>query len=84
MRAIDGDRVPPHLPTMQDKDVLAKNPIYVKLHSFAKYIASRPKSPFYTQMSDVFQKELQEAILGRKSIDEAIEISKEEIEELLE
>ncbi len=84
IRAMKGDRVPPLMPVLNDPEVVEKNPVYLEMSKFANYIKSRPKTPFYTQISDIFQAELQEAILMRKTPEEAVQDAVEEIEPLLE
>lgn len=84
IRALKSNRVPPYLPVLNDPDVVAKNPVYLEMAKFANNIKSRPKTPFYTQISDIFQAELQEAILMRKTPEEAVNDAAEEIEPLLE
>jgi maltose-binding protein MalE len=51
---------------------------------FAEFIKSRPKSPFYTQISDIFQTELQAAIVEKKSVEDALNDAAEEIQAILE
>ena len=84
IRALKGDYVPPLLPVLNDPDVVAKNPIYLEMLKFAQYIKSRPKSPFYTQISDIFQTELQAAIVQKKSVEDAMNTAAEEIAAILE
>ena len=84
IRATKGDRVPALLPVMNDPEVVAKNPVYPEMYKFAKYIKSRPKSPFYTQISDIFQTALQAAIVQQKSVEDALNDAAEEIEMILE
>jgi multiple sugar transport system substrate-binding protein len=84
IRATKADRVPPLLPVLNDPDVVAKNPEYLEMFKFAKYIKSRPKSPFYTQMSDIFQAELQSAIVQQKTAEQAMNDAAEQIQPILE
>ena len=72
------------MPMLNDPEVVEKNPVYLEMAKFANFIKSRPKTPFYTQISDIFQAELQEAILMRKTPEEAVQDAAEEIEPLLE
>jgi multiple sugar transport system substrate-binding protein len=69
---------------LNDPDVVAKNPEYLEMFKFAKYIKSRPKSPFYTQMSDIFQAELQSAIVQQKTAEQAMKDAAEQIQPILE
>ncbi len=84
LRAMEADRVPPYLPVLNDPDVVEKNPEYLEMYAMTKYIKSRPKSPFYTQMSNIMQAELQNAILQQKTVEEAFNDAEQEIQMILE
>ena len=84
IRATKGDRMPTLLSVMGDPEVVAKNPVYPEMLKFAQFIKSRPKSPFYTQISDIFQTELQAAIVQKKSVEDAMKTAAEEIQAIIE
>ena len=84
LRALKGNRVPPYLPVLNDPDVVAKNPEYLEMYKMSAYIKSRPKSPFYTQMSDFMQAELQNAILQKKTVEQAFNDAAAQIQPILE
>ena len=54
------------------------------MYKMTQFIKSRPKSPFYTQMSDIMQSELQNAILQEKTVEEAFNDAEEEIQMTIE
>lgn len=84
LRALKGNRVPPMIPVLNDPEVVAEKPVYVEMAKFATRIRARPKSPFYTQISDIFQAQLQEAILMRKTPEQAVNDAAGQIKPLLE
>ena len=84
LRALKGNRVPPYLPVLNDPEVVAKYPEYQEMYKMTQYIKSRPKSPFYTQMSDIMQAELQNAILQKKTVEQAFNDADEQIKAILE
>jgi len=79
-RALNGLRTPTILKLLSDPDVVAKHPVYPRLMEIAYGARARPKTPFYTQVSDIIQKEMHEALLQRKSAKEALDAAAEEIE----
>jgi multiple sugar transport system substrate-binding protein len=72
IRALDGDRTPTLYSLLGDPDVQKKYPVYQQWQKEAESAKSRPKSPFYTQLSTIFQAELQNAILMKKTPEQAM------------
>ena len=84
IRALEGDRTPTILPLLTDPDVLAKYPVYAAWQKDADGAKARPKSPFYTQLSDIFQRELQEALLQRKTPEQAMKDAAADVEMVIQ
>jgi multiple sugar transport system substrate-binding protein len=84
IRALEGDRTPTILPLLTDPDILKKYPVYAAWQAEADKAKARPKSPFYTQLSDIFQRELQEALLQRKTPEQAMKDAAGEIEMVIQ
>ena len=72
IRALESDTTPAILALLGDPDIVATNPVYLSWQKEASNAKARPKSPFYTQVSDVFQRQLQEAILQNKTPQQAM------------
>jgi len=83
-RALNTEWVPALTDVLGDPEVVAKYPIYQEMYKMTSYIKSRPKSPFYTQISDIMQAELQEAILQNKTVEQALNDAEEQIQYILE
>ena len=84
LRALQGDRTPTIVDLLGDPDVVAKHPLYLEIQKSADNAKSRPKSPYYTQLSDIFQVELQEALLQNKTPQQAANDAAEEIKAIIE
>jgi multiple sugar transport system substrate-binding protein len=84
IRALEADRTPTILSLLGDPDVLQKYPVYKAWQTEADKAKARPKSPFYTQLSDIFQRELQEALLMRKTPAEAMKAAADEITQIIQ
>ena len=82
-RALYGLQTPTILKLLTEPDVVAKRPVYPRLMEIAYTAQPRPKSPFYTQISDILQGELQEALLQNKTAKEALDSAVEEIESII-
>jgi multiple sugar transport system substrate-binding protein len=83
IRALDGDRTPTMYPLLSDPDVVKKYPVYLDWQKEAESAKSRPKSPFYTQLSTIFQAELQNAILMKKSPEQAMKDAADQMKPIL-
>ncbi len=83
-RAIYGDRTPAYMPMLTDPEVQEVHPVYKEWQKYADRAKSRPKSPYYTQISDIFQRQLQEALIGNKSIDAAMAEAAKEIKPIIQ
>lgn len=79
-RALRGLITPTILKLLTDPDVVTKHPVYPRLMEIAYGARARPKTPFYTQISDIIQKEMHEALLQEKTAKEALDAAAEEIE----
>lgn len=83
-RAIESDRTPTHLPTLRDAEVQEVHPVYAEWQAYADTARARPKSPFYTQISDIFQRDLQRALGGDVSIEAAMAAAASEIRPIIQ
>lgn len=83
IRALESDTTPAILSLLGDPDVVAKNPVYLAWQKEANNAKARPKSPFYTQISDVFQRQLQEAILQKKTPQQAMDDAAKDIKTII-
>ncbi len=83
IRALDGDRTPTTYPLLADPDIVKKYPVYLAWQKEAESAKSRPKSPFYTQLSTIFQAELQNAILMKKSPEQAMKDAADQMKPIL-
>jgi multiple sugar transport system substrate-binding protein len=83
IRAIEGERTPTILKLLNDPDVVAVYPVYPRMMDTAYGAKARPKSPFYTQISDIFQKELSQALILRKTPRQALQDAAREIEPII-
>jgi multiple sugar transport system substrate-binding protein len=72
IRATEGEVTPTIVSLLSDSDITAKYPEYLAWQKEADKAKARPKSPFYTQLSDVFQKELQNALMLNKTPEQAM------------
>ncbi len=83
IRGLDGDRTPTLYSLLGDADMLKKYPVYQAWQKEAESAKSRPKSPFYTQLSTIFQAELQNAILMKKSPEQAMKDAADQMKPVL-
>lgn len=79
IRALEGDVTPALLPLLSDPDIATKNPVYPAWQKEANSAKARPKSPFYTQVSDIFQRALQQALLQQKTPQQAMDDAAKDI-----
>jgi len=82
-RALHGLRTPTILHLLTEPDVVAKHPVYPRIQEVAYGARSRPKTPFYVQISDILQTEMHKALNLEKSPKEALDAAAEEIKALL-
>lgn len=83
-RALYGLQTPTILKLLTEPDVVAKRPVYPRLMEIAYGARSRPKSPFYSQISDIIQGELHEALLLGKTVKETLDSAAKEIESIIQ
>ena len=84
LKAIEGDRTPTIVELLGDADVVKKHPVYLEVQKSADNAKARPKSPYYTQLSDIFQSQLQEALLQNKTPQQAVNDAADEIKPIIE
>jgi multiple sugar transport system substrate-binding protein len=83
IRALEGERTPTIYSLLGDADVNKKYPVYLEWQKEAEKAKSRPKSPFYTQLSTIFQAELQNAILMKKTPEQAMKDAADQMKPIL-
>lgn len=74
---------PAYLPGNYDAQVVKKFPTYPILAEQAKTERSRPKTPFWTNMSTVAQQELVNALIGKKTAQQALKDAQGKLEAIL-
>jgi multiple sugar transport system substrate-binding protein len=74
---------PAYLPANNDPGVVKKFPSYPVLAAQAKYERSRSKTPFWTAMSTAAEQELTNALIGKKTAQQALKDAQGEIESVL-
>jgi multiple sugar transport system substrate-binding protein len=70
---------------MQREDIIEKHPETFKM--FDKqfpYIYSRPKVPYYTEVSRILQTEIQNALVGNSTPEDALNNAANEVEKIQE
>ncbi len=71
LRAIQGGYLPTRTSTYTDADVLAANPYYASFFAVFQNTKSRPRSPYYPQLSDIVQDNVHRALSGELGSDVA-------------
>lgn len=66
----------------QDKDVLAKFPHFIILRDVFKNLVTRPRLPYYTQVSEVIQKYVNSSIAGKIAPEKALKKLENEIKKI--
>jgi multiple sugar transport system substrate-binding protein len=84
IRALEADRTPTILSLLADPDIVKMYPAYPAWQKEADSAKSRPKSPFYTQLSTIFQAELQNAILQKKTPEQAMKDAADQMKPILQ
>jgi ABC-type glycerol-3-phosphate transport system substrate-binding protein len=74
---------PAYLPANSDPQVVKKFPSYPLLATQAKYERSRSKTAFWTAMSTAAEQELTNALIGKKTAQQALKDAQGEIESIL-
>ncbi|MBN1621413.1 MAG: ABC transporter substrate-binding protein [Endomicrobiales bacterium] len=81
--AVKGGRLPTRKSIYQDKDILDFAPHYRDFYKVFVNARPRPRTPLYSQISDILQIELHKALTNQQSIDDALENSNRKINTLL-
>jgi multiple sugar transport system substrate-binding protein len=74
---------PAYMPTNTDPQVLKKYPSYNILAQQALTERARPKTPFWTNMSTIAEAEITNALIGKKSAQQALKDANGKIEAIL-
>lgn len=80
--AVMGTHLPTRKKLYRDPEVLAKNPYFAQFYDVFIGARPRPVTPFYSRISDILQIEVNRAITGSKSPEEALEEAAEEIRKI--
>ncbi len=70
--AIDGSRTSTLQSIYDDSDVIAKQPLFAKLGPILKNALPRPVSPKYSDVSEVIQRNVYQALKKQVSVDAAL------------
>lgn len=81
--AIKGGRLPTRKDVYQDEEVLRFAPHYRDFYQVFISARPRPVSPYYSQISDLLQIELHQALTLRKTAEEALIDASKKIEEVV-
>ncbi|HVC83501.1 MAG TPA: ABC transporter substrate-binding protein [Chloroflexota bacterium] len=82
-RTLNGSQTPAYLSLCYDPQVDAKYPAYPVLAEQAKFARSRPKTPYWIQMSQSAEAELTNALTKSKSPKQALNDASAQIEKIL-
>jgi multiple sugar transport system substrate-binding protein len=82
-KTLAGGWSPAYLPANTDPKVVAKYPSFPLLAAQAKTERSRPKSPFWTAMSVAAEAEITNALIGKKTPQQALKDAQGKIEAIL-
>jgi multiple sugar transport system substrate-binding protein len=82
-KTLHGGWSPAYLPANFDPQVTKTYPSYPLLAAQAKTEKSRPKTPFWTAMSTAAEQELTNALIGKKSPQQALKDAQGKIEAIL-
>jgi multiple sugar transport system substrate-binding protein len=82
-KTLNADYSPAYMPANTDPGVLKRYPYYQVLAQQAKIARSRPKTPFWTEMSTAAEAELTNALIGKKTPQKALLDAQGEIEAIL-
>jgi multiple sugar transport system substrate-binding protein len=83
LKALRAGVSPAYLPANYDPVVVKQYPSFPILAEQAKYERSRPKTPFWTAMSTAAEKEITNALIGKKTPQQALKDAQGEIESIL-
>jgi len=82
-KTLAGGWSPAYLPANTDSQVVKKYPSFPLLATQAKTERSRPKTPFWTAMSVAAEQEITNALIGKKSAQQALKDANGKIEAIL-
>ena len=74
---------PAYLPANDDRAVVAKYPYYPLLTVQAKTAKSRPKTPFWTHISQATEAEVSNALTGTKSAKQALSDATSQVKSIM-
>ncbi len=82
LHAINDSYLPARSSLYSDSDILAANPFFGMIEDVLTNAVPRPKSPFYAETSAVIQVEVQNALSGAKTVEQALADAQAEIEKI--
>lgn len=82
-KALHTGESPAYMPANNDPQVVKKYPSFPILAQQAKFEKARPKTPFWTNMSTIAEQELTNALIGKKSPQQALKDANGKIEAIL-
>jgi multiple sugar transport system substrate-binding protein len=82
-KTLHAEWTPAYLPANDDKAIVAKYPYYPLLTVQAKTAKSRPKTPFWTHISNAVEAELSNALTGTKSAKQALSDATSQVKSIM-
>jgi maltose-binding protein MalE len=82
-KTLHAEWTPAYLPANSDKDVVRTYPYYPLLAEQAKTAKSRPKTPFWTHVSNAVEAELTNALTGTKPAKKALTDATSQVKTIL-
>ena len=73
LHALNDSYLPARAALYSDEEILAANPFFGMIEDILANAVPRPKTPFYAETSSIIQVEVQKALNGSKSVDQALE-----------
>jgi multiple sugar transport system substrate-binding protein len=83
MHVIEGGYLPTRKALYLEKDVIKERPYVKVMGEIAEYTKPRPVVPYYSIISDILQKNVQSALLGKASAQDALNAAAKEIQGIM-
>lgn len=83
INALVASQPPTYMALYDDADVLAANPHFANMRESLLAAVARPVSPIYTALSEIMQINISNVLLGNATVDEAVTIMEQQMNEKL-
>ena len=83
-RALEAGRLPTRKALFEDPEVLEKLPMITGAKEALLNVRSRPRSPYYSEMSRVMALQFNNVLRGNATPEEAIETLQRELQQIIE